>query len=544
MSNSTYAADVVIVGGGIAGITAALELLENGHRVVLLDRDAADRFGGLARWSFGGIFFVDTPQQRLAGIKDSPALALQDWHSFAEFEDDADWPKRWAEQYVHRCRPDVYHWLRELGLSFFPVVHWVERGLYQPGNSVPRFHMVWGTGKVLTETLIDALRAHPNADRLTLRFRHRVTDLITENGRVTGVRGTNEQSETAFRAKGGQTVIAAGGICGDIERLKQHWYAPWGDPPETVLNGSHRYADGTMHDAAADVGARVTHMDKHWLYAAGVHHPDPEGTPYDALSLVPPKSALWVNHRGERIGPNPLVSGYDTRYLVERICAQAKPYSWQVMNWTIAAKELAISGSEYNAAMRDRKPLAFLNRVLRGDDGTIRDLAARCPDVVVADTLEELARKMNALTGTDDVDVEVLRDVVTRYDQQIARGPTYHNDEQLRRIAHLRTYRGDRARTCAFQPILDPDAKPLVAIREFILSRKTLGGLQTDLDGRVLSRPDADGRQDWIDGLWAVGEAAGFGGGGIHGLRSLEGTFLGTCLLSGRLAAQAIAGGG
>ncbi len=544
MPDAIYEADVVIVGGGIAGITTALELLEHKHRVLLLDRDTADRFGGLARWSFGGIFFVDTPQQRLAGIKDSPALALQDWHSFAEFEDDATWPKRWAEQYVHRCREDVYRWLRGHGISFVPVVHWVERGLYQPGNSVPRFHMVWGTGKALTETLIGALRSHQHADRLTVRFRHHVTDLVTENGRVTGVRGTDEQTGTSFRATGGQTVIAAGGICGDIERLKQHWYAPWGDPPETVLNGSHQYADGTMHDAAATVGANVTHMDKHWLYAAGVHHPEPAGKPYDALSIVPPKSALWVNHRGERIGPNPLVSGYDTRYLVERIGAQEKQYSWQVMNWTIAAKELAISGSEYNDAIRDQKPLSFLKRVLRGDDGTIRDLAARCPDVVVADTLEALVAKMNACTGTDDVEVELLRDAVTRYDQQIARGSTYHNDEQLRRIAHLRRYRGDRARTCNFQPIFDPDAKPLVAIREFILSRKTLGGLQTDLDGRVLQPPAPDGAQDPIPGLYAVGEAAGFGGGGIHGLRSLEGTFLGTCILGGRLAAQAIAAGG
>jgi len=549
MPETQYEADVVIIGGGIAGITTALELLERGHRVVLLDRDTEEQFGGLARWSFGGLFFVGTPQQRLAGIQDSPALALQDWHAFAEFDDDAVWPKRWAEQYVYRCRDDVYRWLRDLGISFFPVVHWVERGLHTPGNSVPRFHMVWGTGQRLTEVLIGALRTHRHADRLTLRFRHHVTDLIVEDGRVAGARGTDVRTGQSFRATGGQTVIAAGGICGDIERLKRHWHAPWGDPPATVLNGSHKYADGTLHDAAANVGAHVTHLDKQWLYAAGVHHPDPEGKPYDALSIVPPKSALWVNHRGARIGPSPLVSGYDTRYLVKRICAQEKQYSWQVMNRAIATKELAISGSEYNDAIRDRKPLAFLDTVLRGNDALVDDLIARCPDVVTGDTLEELVAHMNACAGTEDVDVEALRDATARYDQQIARGPTYHNDEQLRRIAHLRQYRGDRSRTCNFQPILDPDAKPLIAIREFILSRKTLGGLQTDLDGRVLARPSGDGAssgppQTRIDGLWAVGEAAGFGGGGIHGLRSLEGTFLGTCLLSGRLAAHAIADGG
>jgi predicted oxidoreductase len=380
------------------------------------------------------------------------------------------------------------------------------------------------------------------------------------------VEGTNDTTGEPFTARGETVVIAAGGICGDVERLKENWYGPWGDPPDTVLNGSHKYADGTMHDAAADVGANVTHMDKQWLYAAGVQHPDPEGKPYDALSIVPPKSALWVNHRGERIGPNPLVSGYDTRYLVQKICEQEKQYSWQVMNWTIAAKELAVSGSEFNDAIRDKRPVAFLRKILQGSDDVIRRLADTCPDVVVADTLDELVAKMNAATGSDDVDLQALEGAIRRYDQQIARGSKFHNDEQLRRIAHLRQYRGDRVRTCNFQPILDRSARPLVAIREFILSRKTLGGVQTDLDGRVLAPPGGDGSldngsldngsldngspeeradaQSPIPGLYAVGEAAGFGGGGVHGLRSLEGTFLGTSILSGRLAGKAIASGG
>jgi len=297
-------------------------------------------------------------------------------------------------------------------------------------------------------------------------------------------------------------------------------------------------------DAAEAIGANVTHMDKQWLYAAGVHHPDPEGKPYNALSLVPPKSALWVNYRGERIGPMPLVTGYDTRFLVEQICQQKKKYSWQILNWPIAKKELAISGSEFNEAIRDQKPIGFLKRLLMGSEDMVHRLIDTCPDVVAADSLGPLIDKMNALTGTDDVDVLALRDAIERYDRQIERGPTFHNDEQLRRIAHLRKYRGDRVRTCKFQKILDPKAKPLIAIREFILSRKTLGGIQTDLDGRVLMPSGPDGEQDSIPGLFAIGEAAGFGGGGVHGLRSLEGTFLGTCILGGRLTAQAIADGG
>jgi len=543
MSTSEYKTEVAVVGGGIAGITTALELLEHDREVLLLDRDARRQFGGLARWSFGGIFFVDTPQQRFLGIDDSPELALQDWHSFAEFGTNDTWPRRWAEQYVHQCTDEVYRWLRDLGIHFFPMVHWVERGLYQPGNSVPRFHMVWGTGRELTTTLISHLREHENANRLTCRFRHHVTDLERTNGRISGVYGVDEETEDAFRVEAEHVVIAAGGICGDIDRLKQHWYPDWGEPPETILNGSHRYADGDLHDEAEAHGAHVTNLDKQWLYAAGIEHPDPDGKPYDALSLVPPKSALWVNHRGKRIGPPPLVSGYDTRDLVEQIGRQEKQYSWQVMNWTIATKELAISGSEYNDAMRDKKPLQFLWRLLTGADAMVQDLIDRCPDVVAADTFDGLVREMNAISD-DEVDGDLLRGEIERYDAHIERGTTYHNDEQLRRIAHLRKYRGDRTRTCKYQRIFDPDATPLIAIREFILSRKSLGGLQTDLDGRVLAPPAADGSQTPIPGLYAVGEAAGFGGGGIHGLRSLEGTFLGTCILGGRLTGQAIDAGG
>ena len=540
MSERRYQGDVVIVGSGIAGIVTALELLDNGHHVILLDRSTPDALGGLARWSFGGIFFVGTPEQRRMGIHDTPAQALTDWHAFAEFEPQDDWPRRWAEHYVHGTTDHVYHWLRDAGIRFFPVVHWVERGLFMPGNSVPRFHMVWGTGHGLMQTLIGRLRNHSHADRLQLHFHHRVTDLITTDGAVTGVQGITEDKGEAFEAEASAVVIAAGGICGNIERLRKHWPPDWGKPPETILNGAHPVADGALHDVAADHGAHVTHLDKQWLYAAGVHHPRPEHEAH-GLSIVPPKSALWVNHRGERIGPAPLVAGFDTRYLVERICAQEQSYSWQIMNWTIAKKELAISGSEYNDAIRDKKPLAFLLTVLRGNEKLVREMVDTCADFVTARSVPELADRMNALTGTDHVDAKRLTDTLARYDAQIDRGAKYYNDDQLRRLAHLRRYRGDRVRTCAFQKIVDATALPLIAVREFILSRKTLGGIQTDLEGRVL-RPPINGEQAPIAGLYAVGEAAGFGGGGIHGLRALEGTFLGACIFTGRLAARSIIG--
>ncbi len=541
MEQKRYEADVVIVGGGVAGIAAAIELLDANRSVVLLDRDIPERFGGLAKESFGGMFFVGTPQQRRMGFDDSPDLALSDWREFAEFGQADQWPLRWAEMYVHQCKSEVYNWLHDLGVRFFPVVHWVERGLHTPGNSGPRFHMVWGTGYELIAKVVNRLRRHRNVDKLQLCFQHHVNAIDTQAGAIAGVHGVNEASGSFFEARADNVIIASGGICGDIERVKANWYASWGQPPKTILNGSHRYADGDMHDLAAGLEAHVTHLDKQWHYAAGIHHPDPKDMPGKGLSVIPPRSALWVNYRGERFKPMPLMTGFDTRYLVEQVCRQSEKYSWMIMNWKIACKELAVSGSEFNDAIREKRPIGFLKSILMGSGPLVNRLTSDCQDFVTGHSIEELVDKMNALPGVSGVDLLALQDAVTRYDQNITRGPRFHNDEQLRRIAQLRQYRGDRVRTCKFQKIVDERAMPLIAMRSFILSRKSLGGIQTDLESRVLTTPIA-GRQRVIDGLYAVGEAAGFGGGGAHGLRALEGTFLGLCVMGGRLAAQSIAG--
>ncbi len=531
-----YRSDVLIVGGGIAGITTALELLDGSKSVLLLDRDEESTFGGLARESFGGMFFVDSPEQRRQGIRDSTELALRDWSSFAEFSPDDRWPRAWAEAYVERCTADIHHWVRRYGVSFLPVVNWVERGEFRPGNSVPRFHIAWGTGKGVAEALIGALRAHPNAGRLAIRFDHRVEQLTQRAGRVSGATGVDEKSGAPFEVEAGQVVIAAGGINGDLDRVRKNWHRDWGSPPAELLNGSHRFADGRLHDAAAGVGGVLTHLDKMWNYAAGVHHPRPR-KPHHGLSLVPPRSALWLNWRGMRMGPQPLVSGFDTRRLVTDICAQERPYSWQLMNRKIALKELAISGAEFNPSIRDRNKLGFLRDILLGNHWLVNEMLGHCQDFVTANSLPELVDRMNALQGDQAVDLKAVEDAVWQYDATIARGESLMNDEQLRRIAYLRKYRGDRIRLCKFQPINDAKALPLIAVREFIISRKSLGGIQTDLSSRVL---DSAGRP--IEGLYAVGEAAGFGGGGMHGLRALEGTFLGGCILSGRIAAAAIDG--
>jgi hypothetical protein len=532
----TYRADVVVAGGGLAGLVTACELLDHGQRVLILDRDTEDRLGGLAKRSFGGVMFVDTPEQRKLGLHDSPELAWSDWQSFADFGEQDEWPRRWAKSYVERSTELIYDWLVGRGVDFLPLVNWAERGLYRPGNSVPRWHIAWGTGHAIIEAVVAALHDHQHRDRLEIRYGHRVERLLVEAGRVVGCAGSREDGAGDFEARAEHVVLASGGICGgDLSKVKANWYREWGDPPPSLLNGSHRFADGLLHDEAANHGAALTHLDLQWHYAAGVHSSASDG-PGDGISLVPPRSALWLDASGRRMGPVPLMGYSDTRWLVEQICRTKWQYSWQILNWKIAIKELAVSGCDYMTAFRHKRKLELVKQVLFGNKELVNRLIDESEDFVVADSLDRLMDSMEALSlNGAAIDREGMVADIHAYDAQIDRGPRYFNDDQLRRIAAFRGYKGDRLRTCAFQKIDDPRARPLIAIREHILSRKSLGGLQTDLSSRVLSTGGEP-----IVGLYAVGETAGFGGGGIHGKGSLEGTFLGSCVLTGRLAAQAI----
>lgn len=534
----TYESDVIIIGGGLAGIVTAFELLDHNQKVIILERDEEKNFGGLAKESFGGIMMVGTPLQKRLRIKDSPELALSDWHSFAHFEDGDVWPRKWAEAYVNTSMEMIFHWLNERSVKFLPLVNWPERGLFQPGNSVPRWHIAWGIGNGIVRAILGHLDAHPKRKNLQIHFGHQVNQLLHTNGKITGCAGILEGSETEFTASAGAVVAASGGICGcDLSKVCQNWGEDWGDPPDTLLNGSHRYADGMIHDQVEKLGGNITHLDKQWHYAAGIHHPRPNREKH-GLSLVPPRSALWINALGERIGPVPLMGCTDTRYVVEQICKQPGKYSWQILNWKIAIKELAVSGSDYMTAFRYKKKLRMILDVLFGNKELVNRLINESGDFVTAHSVPELVQKMNQMDNEYEMDAKLLESEIRAYDNRIDQGPAYFNDYQLSRIANFRTYKGDRIRTCKFQKISDPKAMPLIAIREFILSRKSLGGVQTDLDCRALT-PQGEP----IPGLYAVGETAGFGGGGIHGKGSLEGTFLGSCILTGRTAGKAIAEG-
>ncbi len=529
--------DVVIVGGGLAGIVAALECLRAGHSVALVDRDTPERLGGLALWAFGGMALVGTPLQARMKIPDTPERALRDWLRFGEIDPDDTYPQQWAHYYVEHSRAQVYDWLIGEGVKFMPAVNWVERGMQGDGNSVPRYHIVWGTSRELTRRMVAQMRAADSGGRLTLLHGHRVSQLDHAGGRIAGAVAVNEATGTEVRLQAPVVILAMGGINGSHAETRRNW--PRHRPlPATMLNGAHPFADGAMHHHAADRwGAQITHAGEMWNYAAGFPHPFPHFEGH-GLSTIPCKSALWLNHRGERIGPEPLVTGFDTHWLCQRVAAQEKHWTWHLLNWRIAAKEFAISGAEHNQRIRDMQFPLFLKETLLGNHRLDKQLAAESRHFLVDDTLAGLAAKMNALTCSHDIQPEVLQATADAFDANFANGAKLHNDDQIRRILHARQWGPDKLRTCPPAPLQMKGAGPFIAIQMQLITRKSLGGLRTDLHSRVL-----DGADQPISGLYCVGEAAGFGGGGASGKRSLEGTFLPGCILTARAAARHIAAG-
>ena len=534
---TAQASDVLVIGGGLAGLVTAYECLRAGQRVTLVDRDSRERLGGLALWAFGGMALVGTPLQARMKIPDTPEIALRDWLRFGELGPGDVLARQWASYYVQHSRAQVYDWLLSHGLRFMPAVNWVERGDQGDGNSLPRYHVVWGTSRQLTRRMIELVLEAGAGGRLTLLCGHQVTALESSAGRASGAIALEQASGREMRLSAPVVVLAMGGINGSHEQVRAHW--PKDQPmPATLLNGAHPYADGKLHQLVASLGGQITRAGEMWNYAAGFPHPLPH-FPGHGLSTIPCKSALWLNHKGERIGPQPLVTGFDTHQLCQRVAAQDKPWTWHLLNWRIAAKEFAISGAEHNQRIRDMQFALFLKETLLGNHRLVRQMAAESRHFLVDDTLAGLAAKMNALTASHDVDPAVLQATADAFDANFANGNKLYNDDQIRRIEHARLWGPDRLRTCKPAPLQQRGAGPYIAIQMQLITRKSLGGLVTDLDSRVL---DASGQA--LPGLYCVGEAAGFGGGGASGKRSLEGTFLPGCILTARAAARSIVGGG
>jgi uncharacterized protein len=546
----TTAADVLVIGAGLAGLVAAAEAADRGRRVVIVDQEPAASLGGQAWWSFGGLLLVDSPEQRRLRIKDSAELALSDWLGSAGFDRPEDyWPERWARAYLDFAAGEKRSWLHAQGVRLFPVVQWAERGGYEAGghgNSVPRFHITWGTGPGVLLPFVRRVTEHVRAGRVELAFRHRVTALLTEGGAVTGARGEVLAASDAARGEpssrevvgdfeitAGATVVSSGGIGGNIDLVRRNWPAGHGGPPADLVRGVPDSTDGLMLGIAADAGGRLINTDRMWHYPEGIVNHSPVWTDHGIRILAGP-SSLWLDATGSRL-PEPLFPGFDALGALRHITGTGHGHSWFVLDSRTIGPEFGLSGSEQNPDLTGRSVRKLLTERAGGRiTPAVQAFLDRGVDFVTAGTAAELAAKMNALTGAELVNGAELSATIRRRDGQQRSG--LGKDPQIVATAAARRYVGDRRmRIAPPHEMLDPAAGPLIAVRLHVLTRKTLGGLETDLTGAVL---DVAGQR--VPGLFAAGEAAGFGGGGMHGYRSLEGTFLGGCLFSGRVVGRAV----
>jgi predicted oxidoreductase len=543
-------ADVIVVGAGLAGLVAAAELVDAGRLVIVLDQEPEASLGGQAFWSLGGLFLVDSPEQRRLGVRDSRDLALQDWLGSASFDRVEDhWPRRWAEAYVDFAAGEKRSWLHAQGVRFFPVVGWAERGgalATGHGNSVPRFHVTWGTGPGVLEPFLRRIQEGVSRGLVALKFRHRVNGLTRTNGMVDGVQGDVLAPSTAGRGEasgrdvvGGfslrapAVIVAAGGIGGNHDLVRQNWPSRLGPPPARMLSGVPAHVDGRMLAITEAAGARVINRDRMWHYTEGIANWNPIWSRH-GIRILPGPSSLWVDAVGRRLPP-PLFPGFDTLATLEHIARTGYDYSWFVLTQKIIEKEFALSGSEQNPDLTGRSIRKTLGRVLPGAPPPVEAFKRHGADFIVRDTLPALVDGMNALAGEARIDLASLEREIRARDSQLAN--TFGKDAQIVAMRGARAYLGDKlTRVATPHRLLDPTAGPLIAVRLSILTRKTLGGLQTDLSSRVLGE---DGNA--VPGLYAAGEVSGFGGGGMHGYRSLEGTFLGGCIFSGRVAGRAAA---
>ena len=551
MSNKETA-DVIIVGAGLAGLVAAAELGDAGKRVFLVEQEGENSIGGQAFWSLGGLFFVDSPEQRRMGIKDSPELAWQDWLGSAQFDRPEDeWPRRVAEAYIAFAAGEMRPWLAAQGMRWFPIVGWAERGGAQAhghGNSVPRFHVTWGTGPGVVAPFERRVREHMNNGLIALKCRHRVSQLIRTNGRITGVTGeilepsTVERGQRSNRTVIGEfelaasaVIVTSGGIGGNHDLVRQNWPTErLGPPPEQMISGVPHHVDGRMLAITQEAGGAIINSDRMWHYTEGIKNWSPIW-PQHGIRILPGPSSLWFNALGERL-PAPFLPGFDTLGTLKHILSTGFDYSWFILSQKIIEKEFALSGSEQNPDLTSGKWLAVIrSRLAGGAPGPVEAFKQHGEDFIVRDNLPELVAQMNALVGEERLAYGRIHHQIVARDREMDN--PFSKDAQILAIHGARNYRGDKlVRTARPHKILDPSNGPLIAVRLNILTRKTLGGLHTNLHSQVL---DAHGEP--VPGLYAAGEVAGFGGGGYHGYNALEGTFLGGCIFSGRHAGRHVA---
>ncbi|NML72643.1 FAD-binding dehydrogenase [Rhizobium sp. S-51] len=542
--------DVLVIGGGLAGLVAATEAADRGLKVCVLDQEGIQNLGGQAFWSLGGLFFIDSPEQRRLGIRDSFELARQDWYGSAGFDRIEDyWPRHWADAYLEFAAGEKRDWLHRQGVRWFPVVGWAERGgslASGHGNSVPRFHITWGTGPAVVEPFIRRARAAEENGRLTFRFRHQVDDLVVTNGAVTGVRGTVLASDAAprgaatsrepigeFEITAGAVIVASGGIGGNHDLVRKSWPVDrLGPAPRSMVAGVPQYVDGRMLAIARAAGGEVINGDRMWHYTEGLRNFDPIW-PNHGIRILPGPSSFWCDADGNRFQA-PAMPGFDTLATLKAIRARGDEYSWFVLNKAIIKKEFALSGSEQNPDLTGKNIRLLLKRLGKNPPGPVQAFMDKGEDFVVRDTLEDLVLAMNTLTGEHRIGIHHLRAQIEARDREIEN--SFSKDAQVTAIRGARNFIGDKLmRTARPHRLLDAKAGPLIAVRLHVLTRKTLGGLHTDLSARVL-----DSTNKPVPGLYAAGEVSGFGGGGVHGYNALEGTFLGGCLFSGRIAGRSV----
>ncbi|GGY48425.1 FAD-binding dehydrogenase [Streptomyces xanthochromogenes] len=545
-----YDADVIVIGAGLAGLVATAELVDAGKKVILLDQEPEQSLGGQAHWSFGGLFLVDSPEQRRMRVKDSRDLALQDWYGTAGFDRAEDhWPRKWAEAYVDFAAGEKRAWLHARGVRFFPVVGWAERGGYDAnghGNSVPRFHITWGTGPGVVAPFERKVREAAARGLVRFRFRHRVTGLGSSAGAVDTVTGeilepSGAERGTAstrtvtgsFELTAQAVIVTSGGIGGNHDLVRAQWPERLGTPPDHLLSGVPAHVDGLMLGITERAGAHHINRDRMWHYTEGIQNWNAIWAKH-GIRILPGPSSLWLDARGNRL-PVPLFPGFDTLGTLDHIMKTGYGYTWFVLDQKIIGKEFALSGSEQNPDLTGKSVRGVLGRARADVPGPVKAFMDHGADFVVEKDLASLVRGMNALTDEPLIDEAALRREIVARDREIVN--PFTKDLQVTAIRGARNYLGDKLiRTAPPHRILDPKAGPLIAVKLHILTRKSLGGLETDLSSRVLT---AGGEP--LPGVYAAGEAAGFGGGGVHGYRSLEGTFLGGCIFSGRAAGRAAA---